>query len=196
MILYEALEFVRKELDAYLKQEQSGDDQAVLASVVAPDGSVPTPDGKVVLSLISIEREAAASGATFYTRAENGDVSKRAPTLNLNLHVLVAGNHQDHREALKLLSNAIGFFQARPVFSAEDVPPVASGSAMAFPRGLQRLTFEVFNLALQDMSHLWGALGAKYQPSIIYKVRMITFQEAWLTETRPAITGGEPTLRS
>lgn len=198
MIVFEALEFVRRELNAFLKPEREGQDKAVLSSVVMADGAVP-PDAEssVVMTLINIEREGAASGPHVYARTENGAISKLPPTLNLNLYVLVTGLHQRYDDALKLLSNAIAFFQARPVFTAENVPAIAQDdSPMPFPAGLHRLTFEVFNLQLQDLSHLWGALGAKHQPSIIYKVRMLTFQEAWASETLPPIAGGESKLSS
>ena len=41
-------------------------------------------------------------------------------------------------------------------------------------------------LQLQQ-NHLWGALGAKYLPSVIYKVRMIVIQEALKADEQPPI---------
>ena len=187
MIIYEAVEFIRKELNAYLKQDQVGQDPVVLSTILAQDGSVPPEASqKVVLSLINIEREGTASSGNFYTRDPNGSIARRSPAVNLNLYLLLTGSHDDYTESIKLLSNSIGFFQAKPVFTRESSPD--------FPQALEKLSFEVVNLQLQDMSHLWGALGAKYMPSIIYKVRMLTFQEAWVIEQRPAVSGKDTTL--
>ena len=187
MIIYEAVEFIRKELNAYLKQDKGDPDPVVLSSILAQDGTVPPEASqKVVLSLINIEREATASSANFYTRTPDGNIAKRSPAVNLNLYLLLTGSHDDYGQSIKLLSNSIGFFQANQVFTPASSPD--------FPQALEKITFEVVNLQLQDMSHLWGALGAKYMPSIIYKVRMLTFQEAWITEERPPISGRDSTL--
>ena len=189
MIIFEAVEFIRKELNAYLKQDKGGQDPVVLSSILAQDGSVPPEaNQKVVLSLINIEREGTAASANFYTRSTDGNIARQSPAVNLNLYLLLTGSHDDYSESIKLLSNSVGFFQANPSFSSTSSPD--------FPQSLQKLTFEVVNLQLQDMSHLWGALGAKYMPSIIYKVRMLTFQEAWVAEERPAISGEDTALSS
>ena len=194
MIIFEALDFTQKILNAFLKKTKSGDEKAVLSSLVDPNGAVPPGAfNKVVITLLNVEREGAASPANFITSTGNGQTTQKTfPQLSLNLYVLIAGNHNDYKEALRMLSKAVGFFQAYPVFTPESVPSFTTATTPTpFPTGLQRLAFEVYNMRLQEMSHLWGALGAKYQPSIIYKVRMLTLQSAWTIEERPAITGSE-----
>ncbi len=41
----------------------------------------------------------------------------------------------------------------------------------------------------EKMNHLWGYLGAKYLPSVMYKVRMITIQEARATDEQSPVSG-------
>lgn len=196
MIIFEALDFIQKELNAFLKKDKGGEPVAVLANLVTQNGAVPTEaNNKIVLSLLNVEREAVASQANFISTTGNGNGTKKTyPPLNLNLYLLVTGNNTDYNQALKMLSKAVSFFQAYPVFTPETVP-TQGAKPIGFPKKLQRLTFEVYNLKLQEMSHLWGALGAKYQPSIIYKVRMLTIHEAWVLEERPAVKGGDTQLQ-
>jgi Pvc16 N-terminal domain len=87
----------------------------------------------------------------------------------------------NYAEALKLLSAVLGYFQGKPMFNAQ--------SASTFPKGLERLTMEVVNLDVQGVNNLWGNLGVKYQPSVLYKARMFTVQEAWVVEQVPPISG-------
>ena len=69
MIIFNTMEFIRKELNTYLKKDRREQDPVVLSSLLTQDGSVPTyANQKVVLSLINIERESTTSSANFYAR--------------------------------------------------------------------------------------------------------------------------------
>jgi hypothetical protein len=74
----------------------------------------------------------------------------------------------------------VAFFQAKPVFTAQ-------GSA-SFPRELERLSMELVSLDYALLNNLWAALGAKYLPSVVYKARMLTIQESWITDRVPGIS--------
>ena len=45
------------------------------------------------------------------------------------------------------------------------------------------------NLNTQDLQNLWSGMGGRYLPSALYKLRMITLPDAWVTERIPTITG-------
>jgi hypothetical protein len=156
---------------------------AVLSSLSTLEGTVP-PDiaNRIVLSLVNIEREAAASGSIAPVRTESGAFVRTSPSLNLNLYVLISASFgSNYVEALKLLSAVLGFFQGRPVFTAQSAP--------SFPTGLDKLTMEIVNLDIQGLNNLWGNLGIKYLPSVLYKARMFTLQEGWVVEQVPPISG-------
>lgn len=161
----------------------SKEPHAVLSSLAAADGSVP-PEiaNRIVLTLVNIEREGAVGSITAPARVENGTYVRASPPLNLNLYVLMAASYgSNYLEALKLLSSVLGLFQARPLFTPQNVS--------AFPRGLDRIAMEIVNLDMQGVNNLWGNLGGRYLPSVLYKVRMFTVQEAWVTEQVPPVTG-------
>ena len=51
---------------------------------------------------------------------------------------------------------------------------------------IERLVVELYSLNLEQQNHLWGYLGGKYLPSVVYKVRLVRIQEdAVRGEARP-----------
>ena len=44
------------------------------------------------------------------------------------------------------------------------------------------------NMSTEKLNNLWATLGAKYIPSVLYKLRMLTFDSSDLREYRPGIS--------
>jgi len=90
----------------------------------------------------------------------------RSP-VHLNLLVMFAANvgGATYREALKLIEHTIRFFQSRSVFTPLNTP--------GWIRGSISLTLEIENLSTTDLSNLWGVMGGRYVPSVLYRVRLI-----------------------
>ena len=84
-------------------------------------------------------------------------------------------------EAFKFLTALIAFFQRKTVFTPQNTP-------MLSPQ-IDKITFEMINLDLNEMSNLWAAIGAKYIPSVIYKVRKISITEEAIIADVPIISG-------
>lgn len=182
-------DFILDELNGFLGiRYPSSEPHVVLSNPSNQDGTVPPQiENKLILSLVNIEREAAAAVSAMQLRPQNGEYVRINPPLNLNVYVLVSayfGNN--YAEALKFLSSAMGFFQGKPVYRREDAPE--------FPRGLEKLSLEMVNLNFQDLNNLWGNLGGKYLPSVVFKARMLTIQEGWVAERVPEITATETVL--
>ena len=83
-----------------------------------------------------------------------------------------------YKKGLYWLSLAITFFQQHPFFSSDQVQ---------MPNGINKLSFELVNLDIDNMSRFWGALGARYQPSVIYKMRMLKISGDGLDAVLPEI---------
>ena len=179
-----ALIFITKELNKELKMTFGIDTGPVIASsLINPDGSITDNiENKVILSVINLEHETAMGSMNQYIR-EGADYGKVSPPVYLNLYILVSANYDsgNYLEAHKMLSAVIKKFQAQPYFTRQNYPD------MQLP--LEKLTFEIFNLPINELSHIWSGIGAKYVPSLIYKVRMMTVQEDIITKEVPGITG-------
>ncbi len=178
------LTFLLGELNAYLFN-RFGDDRAhaVLSAIVKQDGTVPEETAnKIVLTLINIEREAAAANAAPQYRVEQDSLARVSPPLNVNLLLLISASFEaNYAESFKLLSAVLGFFQSRPVFTPQSAPDL--------PRELEKLSFHWVDMDLQAINNLWSVLGSHYLPSVVYKARMLTIQDAWIQDLAPPITG-------
>lgn len=178
-----ALQFIETYLNDELKKSfGTTKDFVVAASLVDPSGSiVAETKNKVVISVINLEHETFAKWQN-NLRSETGTtMGKVAPPVFLNLYVLVSSNHDNYLESFKRLSAVISAFQARPYFSSNDAPNM--------PAPLTKITLEIFNVPITELSHIWSGIGAKYVPSILYKLRMIAVQENQLLKEVPTVTG-------
>lgn len=150
------------------------EDLVAISSLLEQDGSVvPEVTNKVVAFLVNVERETLPYRVGGHS-GPGRSVVTNAPVY-LNLLVMFAANFggRNYAEALKFLSATIGFFQARPAFDPQSSPGLD-------PR-IDKLTLEIENLNTADLSNLWGILGGKYLPSILYRMRMVTIDEGRVT---------------
>lgn len=178
-MIHAAVSHIANQLNQFLKRTfDLGEDVVVLSNLLEQDGTVaPNINNKLVVFLVNVEKDPVAP-----RQANIGsfDLSSSYPPLFLNLYVMVAGNFgsSNYPEALKYLSNAASFFQRQPVFDHQITPEL--------DRRISKLALDIENLNFQDLSSLWGALSGKYLPSILYKVRMVTFDSGdILTKINP-----------
>ena len=82
-------------------------------------------------------------------------------------------------EALKLLSFTAAFFQGRPMFDQQNTPGLEPG--------IDRLTVELENLSIADLGNLWGILGGRYLPSLVYRMRMLVIDSERLEAQVPRV---------
>ena len=87
--------------------------------------------------------------------------------MGLNLHVLVTANHSNYSNALTLLANVIAVFQHRNKLTDDGIVPWPGGAVY----GDQRLKFSLLSPTLEEESQLWGMLGGKQIPSVLYLVQ-------------------------
>ncbi|MGQ7846064.1 DUF4255 domain-containing protein [Granulosicoccus sp. 3-233] len=175
-----ALSHVALELDRHLKRKLGeSEGRVVLSPLFEQDGTVTARiDNKLLMFVVNIEKDSVARG----NGSRDSELTQRGSTrpLHLNLHVLVAANfaNGNYAEALRFISDAASFFQRQPVMTSTNSPDLD-------PR-IQRLTLDIENLSISQLSNLWSILGGRYLPSILYKIRMITLESAdVLREVQP-----------
>ena len=177
-----AIAQVASQLNQALKRQfMVGEDLVVTSNLHEQDGTVATQVvNKVAVFLVNIEREsvpgAGGSGGAGILRS-----TLSPPPVHLNLMVMFAANFGggNYPEALKFLSSIVAFFQGRPVFTHQNSPELD-------PR-IDKLTLEIENLSVSDLSNLWGVLSGKYLPSVLYRMRMVSIDANQLTAQIPRI---------
>ncbi len=184
------LNFLLAELNIFLGMPmQSSEPLAVLSSLTNLDGTISIGiENKIIISLVNVEREAAAGSLAAVNRTPSEIYSRVNPPLSLNLSVLVSASFPtNYGEALRLLSRALACFQAKQSFNAQNSP--------SLPREIARLSLDLMSLNTQDMNYLWSILGTKYLPSALYKVRMLMLQEGHVLEQTPRIQATESQVK-
>jgi hypothetical protein len=186
-----AISHIAAQLNQSLRRTlQVGEDLVVLSHLVEQDGTVAqNVASKLVVSLVSIERDTLAHRPAGHGGASPGRLAQRNEPIFLNLLVMFAANFAgtNYVEALKFISGTVAFFQGRPVLDHQNSPDLD-------PR-IERLSMEIENLALSDLSNLWSVLSGKYLPSVLYRVRMVAVDAGYVAgqATRvaaPRITAG------
>ena len=168
-----SMDILQKVIQKYLSYlsylDMPAKDYVVMSPVVKADGSIAIPDSYLGLSLVRIEEERIVKSQNSYSISQDGQVSKFNPEIKLNLYILITANFSDYGTSLKFLSAVVKCFQSKNVFTPSNTPEMDPF--------LQKLIVELYTLNFEEQNHLWGALGAKYNPSLLYRVRLITLQE-------------------
>lgn len=172
-----ALTFIADELDAYIAAKTGTSGTVLLNALVAPDGSTAAGiAGKLTISLVNIEEERVMKAQSPYSEPSSGGIVSRInPEIKVNLYALFAGvpdataTAGAYDTSLTLVSHVISFFQSRNDFNLTNSPNLD-------PQ-IKHLKADLYTLPIEQQNYLWGALGAKYMPSVIYRLRLLTFQE-------------------
>lgn len=177
-----ALKFIKQQLDQYIALNFGLQESAVVINALLDlDGAASEKNkNKVVITMINLDLETSRQFATMNRRLSNRDIAQVNAAQHFNVDLLFTSNFDDYEEALKFLGATISFFQANTSFNAEHMS--------SMPSGLTRLNFEIENASYLDTHNLWSAMGAKYQPSIIYKVRHISIDSDQINSVQPSIT--------
>ncbi|HAQ18750.1 MAG TPA: hypothetical protein DCR40_05865 [Prolixibacteraceae bacterium] len=177
------LTYIQDILKEHFRNEFRTPDKAVLSNIVKADGSgAQNVDGKIVFFLVSLDDESTLKNSL--SRSSNQDNSsfiQKSPNLHLNLQLLFCANFDSslYVEGLSYLSSLIRFFQAHKILELD--PPNNSHANKI------RLSFELCKLDYAQLSHLWSAIGSKLMPSVLYQVRLVTFDELPVERMTPLI---------
>ncbi|MCA8829724.1 DUF4255 domain-containing protein [Hymenobacter pini] len=185
-MIQQALQALTDELNSYLNQVfhlTDNQDRALLTPYTGPDGnSLPTTLNRLCITLVNLEQETTLRNgpAGRATPGTNGpEYARSNPAIRLNLRVLLAANFSDYSEALKFLGAGLTFFQRKNVLTAQNTPTL--------DRRLEKVLVELETATTHEWSQLWGMLGSKYLPGVLYKVRMLTLQDDADGATLPGI---------
>ncbi|MGY6275634.1 DUF4255 domain-containing protein [Methylomonas sp. MgM2] len=156
----------------------TADNTVRLGNLAEGLGSGGVPREMLILSVVNIQEEKALKNMPAYTR---NDVTLTAvyenPPVFLNFQLLVTATHADYGNALLVLSRAIRFFQFNHVLTQDNVDPL-SLSTNAPANILDqlasfRLVFELYSATMEEVNHLWGTLGGKQYPFVLYMLRAL-----------------------
>ena len=188
-MIADALNFVTNQLDGFLRRKSSSSNALVkLSGLVTADGAISLTDENVLaVTVVNIAEESSIANQPQFAR-QGTSIQKKAPPVYINIYLLISAVFTEklYATGLHRLSLAISFFQQNPYFTSEQT---------AMPNGIDKLSFELVNLDVDNMSRFWGAIGARYQPSVIYKVRMLKISSETMDAIIPEIIDPNVTVK-
>lgn len=192
-----AMILLREELSAYMIAQ--GDPANVVIDNI---GLFETDDGdnlddSLVITVVNIEEESTLKNGKTFSKWPDGMARYENRPVFLNLYVLFTSNfsggvppNNAYVQALKRLSLVIEFFQGKTVFtpatSSVPLPPELSDLSNPDIASL-KLNLELYTLTFEQINHLWGSLGGRQIPFVMYKVRLVSIAERSVRREVPLI---------
>ena len=173
-MIFEAIDCIQKELSPAIVNAVAGN----ISEILTAGGANPINDVDIIISLVNVEENRLSRDPRNYVQNGN-DIFYKNPAIHLNLTLLftVLRSEAAYGPALQNLQRVILFFQGKSVFDHNNTPGLDAR--------IEKLILEMVTMDLEQLNHLWAITGCRYQPSVMYCMRMITFDS--VTTLRPGI---------
>jgi len=146
-----------------------------------PDAG-PALENQVLLTVLNLEEEAVLKNGPTAFR-EGGSVAVRHRPVHLNLFLVFSAHFANYLTALTRLGQVVAYFQNHKRFDPAAFPGVLTG----LPADSDlKVTMELVSLNLEELNHIWGALGGRALPFAAYRARVVV-----MLEDRAADAAGE-----
>ena len=193
-MIYESLHILTKKLDYYLRSASGNleetKDIAILGNIayaeLSGDKDHQEVSNQVVVSLVSLEEDASLKNQNHFVK-KNDRFEKKNPKVFANLNILISANYpKDYTNSLKMLNRIVQFFQGESVLKYKD-SPLPELAEVSNIESLE-VNIEMMSLSFEQLNQLWGNLGGKIVPSVLYKARVVAIEREAPLSTGPAIT--------
>lgn len=198
-MISDTITLIKEELGRYIELNRRGGDSITAADVIMDNIAVWESDNtsnslsnQIVISLVNVEEESTLKNGKPYIKngATGGTLYINRP-IHVNLYLLFAlppeANAFGYERALQRLSLVIEFFQSKKLFTLSNSPTSSLNDDNNLELKEIRAVMELYTLTFEQLNHLWGSLGGKQVPSVMYKVRLTKIQSRIAHET-PVIT--------
>lgn len=171
-MISEAMRLIQAALQRYIieVEPQLGIGQVVVLDNIAMaqelGGTNNQLNEHLVMSLVNFQEESTLRNSPYY-RLDNGRTVYQNPPVNLNLFILFCALNNQYETSLRLLSRVVEFFQWKKEISVINT---------AGPGGISqeiRVLLDLYSLTFEQLNHLWGSLGGKQVPFVLYRARLV-----------------------
>ncbi|MEP7229812.1 MAG: DUF4255 domain-containing protein [Ginsengibacter sp.] len=182
-----ALSLLREELQNYITLSIGSADVVIDNIGLLETSGSDSLTKRIVITLVNVEEESTLKNVSAVKNGMSSSVLYQNPPVFLNLYVLITCNYSgdDYIHALERLSAIIRFFQSRNIFSYGS----STGLTLPAPDATDlKFTMELYTLTFEQINHLWGSLGGRQIPFVMYKLRLVVLTEKAILREVPAIT--------
>lgn len=171
-MILQAISCIQKQLDPVVHCVTGN-----IGEIIAGNANINTDPG-IVISVISVEENRISRDPRNYIQS-GPDLFLRNPAIHLNLTLLFTAIRSEvaYDSALQNLQKVILFFQGKYVFDHINTSILDAG--------IEKLILEMVTLNLEQLNHLWSIMGGRYQPSVVYKMRMVTIENVIVDQGIP-----------
>jgi len=186
-MIYDSVKLIKEQLAKYIELNNGLEDEVVLGNIGMLEADGSELDEKVVVSLVNIEEERALKNSRALRRSQDG-VEYKNPPVHLNLYLLFSANYSNgptsYEKALQKLSLVIQFFQKKHVFTVQNASTESALDSVFDPEknGI-RVIVNMYTTTFEQLNHLWGSLGGKQVPSILYRCWLVQIQDEQILQT-------------
>src|SRR5690606_33512620 len=183
----ETLEIVKDQVSKYLELKTTDNNLVVLENVSKHDDTdINTMNDKVILSLLNVEEEVSLKNNPNVKFKNSETIYKNTP-VNLNVFALFSANRNNYTNSLAAISFVIEFFQSKKIFTQTNTPLNPTIPALDNIKEF-RFIAELYTPTFEQLNYIWGTLGGKSLPSVLYKISIVKIESDTLTEKGTPIT--------
>lgn len=164
-MIFESINFLSVQMNQYFRNKfHINEDVVIVSDLINQDGSIAIKgENKVIISLINIEHNLTLKNNA---RLKYGQILGEDNKTDLNFSLLFSCYfpNNNYGESLKFISYVINYLQSNYLFSNKN--------SIDMPPEIDEITLTMLNYNLEELSNLWRTLGAKYMPSVVYKLNV------------------------
>lgn len=185
-MILEATSLILAQVNQYIHQADGNPlgtaDPVVVGNISQVENTNVASDleNKVVLTLVNLSEEAALKNLSAVNRSPSGSISYQNPPIYLNLYLLFSATYTNYATALRRLAQVITFFQSKKTFTLSNSPGSVNNIS---PTTDLTLHIDLLTLNFEEVNNLWGSLGGKQLPFILYRGRLVEIQDRSLQDT-------------
>ena len=128
---------------------------------------------KIIVSIVNFEEDKILKNGPFNSMI--GDtMTRHNPLVHLNLYLLFSAVNSNYSHAIIQMERVLTFFQGKHVFDRTNT--------VFNDDRIEKLIFDLHPITFEQSNHLWGVLGSKQYPAVLYKVRLVTINAEKQTE--------------
>jgi len=182
-MIFEVLQVIKEEVNGYFEGNPVSLDN--IATIDSDTGDGNNGAGDIILSLLNMQEEVTLKNVP-NSYINGTKVTYKNPKIYLNLYILFSANSNTYEESLKSISKIIEFFQAKKVFTQDNTSYDRDLEGM---EKLKNFKFNVdfFTPSFEELNYIWGTLGGKQYPSLIYKVSVLEIERNVTAKEGPVI---------
>ena len=187
-MIYETLQILKEQLDKFLIDEGLGKIVVLENIALWESGSSNATkiEDKVVLTLLKLEEETTLRNTPNF-KIKNGKTEYKNPPVHLNLYLLISANCDTYDKSLRSISKVIQFFQGKKIFTSANT--IYNRTNVAFDvLDYFKFVLELFTPSFEELNNVWGTLGGRQLPAVIYRIQLIKLERDKKLSSTPVIT--------